>query len=371
MLDGESATDALRRYEREKYAARVEKSVVVRAQVAASLRPNWAASRSVLRGSKIVPIAAAAAVTVLMVELFVAQVAGGLQVAGDNYASGLDPIANAQIATIVAEEEEQAAADLAKAIREGKVVLSDALEFQVHSQTYITKAQAAELVNDIDVLDAAIRRADSTVRVELAVLNLESLIAEIGPEDTPEQRAARQAEADAEAARLAEEAARLAEEAAAAAQVLAEDNYIAVVVAGGWGVDETNRERVLQAAKDFCAKLVNAGGSASGILTAVKSSYSPVVPAAAAALYCPQFIDWVNYAALTFGDGSRAVGSGIAPGTYTTLDGNQRNCYWERSDGQGNIIDNNFITFAPNPVSVTVYSGEGFSTSGCGLWGPG
>ena len=59
----------------------------------------------------------------------------------------------------------------------------------------------------------------------------------------------------------------------------------------------------------------------------------------------------------------------IPAGTYRTARG-VTSCYWERNDGSGNILDNNFITSAFNGVEVTVNDGEGFSTRGCGLWVP-
>lgn len=66
-------------------------------------------------------------------------------------------------------------------------------------------------------------------------------------------------------------------------------------------------------------------------------------------------------------DGHYLVGAEIQAGTYT-IDGKTVDCYWERSDNQGNIIENNFVSVA---ASVTVSIAEtdaGFTSQGCGLW---
>ncbi|WP_138418690.1 PASTA domain-containing protein [Sinomonas gamaensis] len=65
--------------------------------------------------------------------------------------------------------------------------------------------------------------------------------------------------------------------------------------------------------------------------------------------------------------GSYAVGKDMLPGTYSTAPG-VRQCYWSRSNGAGDIIANNFIDYAPNGATVTVYAGEGFTSDRCGVW---
>lgn len=71
-------------------------------------------------------------------------------------------------------------------------------------------------------------------------------------------------------------------------------------------------------------------------------------------------------------DGSYAVGEDIATGTYQVQVPDGANgvheCYWERAGAQGGIIANNFINFAPKGPVVTVYNGEGFISTGCGIW---
>ena len=60
-------------------------------------------------------------------------------------------------------------------------------------------------------------------------------------------------------------------------------------------------------------------------------------------------------------------GTDIAPGTYSTI-GGVGNCYWERNNGAGNTIANDFVVSAHNGLTVTVRLGEGFTTEGCGYW---
>jgi hypothetical protein len=67
------------------------------------------------------------------------------------------------------------------------------------------------------------------------------------------------------------------------------------------------------------------------------------------------------------GDGNKVVGQTMEPGTYKTQPGS-KDCYWSRNTGGGDIIDNGFVGFAPDGVTVTVYPGEGFESERCGTW---
>lgn len=71
--------------------------------------------------------------------------------------------------------------------------------------------------------------------------------------------------------------------------------------------------------------------------------------------------------AIRVGDGNMVVGSSIEPGTYKTKPG-ITDCYWSRTTGGGNIIANDFVGFAPDGVTVTVYPGEGFESERCAPW---
>ncbi|WP_208748645.1 hypothetical protein [Arthrobacter sp. PM3] len=72
-------------------------------------------------------------------------------------------------------------------------------------------------------------------------------------------------------------------------------------------------------------------------------------------------------ALITVGPGAYDVGKFMEPGTYRTKPG-AKDCYWARTTGGGDIIANNFIGYAPDGVTVTVYAGEGFESQRCGYW---
>lgn len=61
------------------------------------------------------------------------------------------------------------------------------------------------------------------------------------------------------------------------------------------------------------------------------------------------------------------VGTTMEPGTWKTKPG-VKDCYWSRSSGSGDIIDNDIIDYAPEGVTVAVQAGEGFKSSRCGTW---
>lgn len=67
-----------------------------------------------------------------------------------------------------------------------------------------------------------------------------------------------------------------------------------------------------------------------------------------------------------FPDGNYEVGVDIAPGTYEALD--VHDCYWERVDGSGRTIDNDFVSGAPRVEVVIRASDAGFNSDGCDRW---
>jgi hypothetical protein len=66
-------------------------------------------------------------------------------------------------------------------------------------------------------------------------------------------------------------------------------------------------------------------------------------------------------------DGTKIVGEDMEAGTWKTKP-KSKDCYWARTTGAGEIIANDFVGFAPDGVTVTVYPGEGFESSNCGVW---
>lgn len=93
--------------------------------------------------------------------------------------------------------------------------------------------------------------------------------------------------------------------------------------------------------------------------------------------YCPEYSPAVVAASTAVTDGNHIVavtaspmgtyGSNIQQGIYRTKL-KTSNCYWERTDGGGGTIANDFVSFAGDGITVTVYIGEGFVTDGCGTW---
>lgn len=93
----------------------------------------------------------------------------------------------------------------------------------------------------------------------------------------------------------------------------------------------------------------------------------PAAAATQAKLDASVVIDTQRTDGVRFGGGIHPVNTEIQPGTYVS-EGNLENCYWEKLDASGNIIDNNFVT---NALRVEVYidaSDFSFSSSGCGEW---
>lgn len=65
--------------------------------------------------------------------------------------------------------------------------------------------------------------------------------------------------------------------------------------------------------------------------------------------------------------GTFLVGSEVKPGIYA-VEGEIENCYWERTDARGEIIDNGFLLGARR-VEVTIRSSDySFHSEGCGEW---
>jgi hypothetical protein len=68
-----------------------------------------------------------------------------------------------------------------------------------------------------------------------------------------------------------------------------------------------------------------------------------------------------------FEDGTYRVGEEIKPGTYA-IEGLINDCYWERNDRNGEIIDN-WVTSSVKRVQVTIRSSDySFHSERCGKW---
>lgn len=58
----------------------------------------------------------------------------------------------------------------------------------------------------------------------------------------------------------------------------------------------------------------------------------------------------------------------IQPGTWTSEQASVSDCYWERSDADGDTIENNFISIAPAITISILPTDAGFTSDGCGSW---
>jgi len=65
--------------------------------------------------------------------------------------------------------------------------------------------------------------------------------------------------------------------------------------------------------------------------------------------------------------GKYLVGKDVQPGTWQSQGDKVENCYWEISDAQGNIIDNNMISVAPQFTIHIPPTAAGFTVDGCGF----
>lgn len=163
-------------------------------------------------------------------------------------------------------------------------------------------------------------------------------------------------------------AAREAEAAAAEAKRFRD----AVIAAGGNPPSSQTDEALVTNNQEWCTRLMNQVPSAPGVVIGELRT-APAERHVAIQFFCPTLQELANQAQFAFADGNHVVGDApgsngaIAAGVYRTF-GAVSDCYWERHTGGGEILDNDFITHAPDGVQVTAYAGEGLSTQGCGLW---
>ena len=61
--------------------------------------------------------------------------------------------------------------------------------------------------------------------------------------------------------------------------------------------------------------------------------------------------------------GKHLVGTEIQPGTWQTVRDRVEDCYWELSDASGNILDNNFVSVAPQFTITIPADAAGFTNN--------
>ena len=134
------------------------------------------------------------------------------------------------------------------------------------------------------------------------------------------------------------------------------------------GVQIKDPEATVERIMGLCAKLDNTWGATYADKPTTPESKAE---AAAALTVCPEaphaavLQEGATVSRIT--DGTKTVGQTMEAGTWKTKPG-VKLCYWSRSSGNGDIIANDIIDFAPDGVTVTVYPGEGFKSDRCGTW---
>ncbi|MBO0898335.1 hypothetical protein [Arthrobacter sunyaminii] len=63
--------------------------------------------------------------------------------------------------------------------------------------------------------------------------------------------------------------------------------------------------------------------------------------------------------------GKYLVGVDVQPGLWQSVGDKVSDCYWEISDAQGNIMENNFISIAPQFTITILDTASGFTVEGC------
>ncbi|WP_104126648.1 hypothetical protein [Cryobacterium sp. Y57] len=234
-----------------------------------------------------------------------------------------------------------AAAKLEADIVDGDALVTSAASFLTESGSYSTVQQALLLQAAIDALSVALVSPTQDV-LAARMQSVRSAVDLIG---TVEQAASRTA---------------------AAALEVTNSDYLAAARAAGKTVrDDVSGVRI---GHEYCDRLKNfADTSHELLIIALLNEFDSPRDDAAITYFCPQFVEAREIAARRIVNGSYAVGVDIPAGTYRTLQGVEQ-CYWERSTGGGDIIDNNFVSFATESLSVTVHDGEGFTASSCGVW---
>jgi hypothetical protein len=137
-----------------------------------------------------------------------------------------------------------------------------------------------------------------------------------------------------------------------------------VDVVASKGVNVTNPSRTVERIMGLCAKLETTYAD----LPTIPERKGEAEAALTVCPHAPHAAALQEVATLSkIIDGNMTVGKTMEPGTWKTKPG-VKDCYWSRSTGGGDIIENDIVDFAPDGVVVTVLPGEGFKSSRCGTW---
>ncbi|AWR21316.1 hypothetical protein AURMO_00707 [Aurantimicrobium photophilum] len=276
----------------------------------------------------------------LLVSAFVAVF---LLIVGLTVKANFDEQARVAAAALLAEEQkvEEAKQDLIRESKTGKELIENAQNRYDESVGWSNDTDRASLLAAVEVAQKALK-SNKYSTISSANAKLLAAFNKVGT----------LAEAQA-AAEKAAEAAR-------------DEQYKALVTANGRpGWAETAGTGRSQCAGIKENKYVNTNDPTALAIHWIENPDRQVYEAVQ--VYCPEYQPAVDIAKTGFKDGTKVIGKNIPAGTYRTVKG-VSDCYWERNNGSGDIIDNNFITAAPNGVEVRVNDGEALVTRGCGVW---
>jgi hypothetical protein len=161
----------------------------------------------------------------------------------------------------------------------------------------------------------------------------------------------------------------------------AQRKFIAAIrKAGEFDADDTEGD-LIQSGKDFCGSdnpdnlYTDYGGNPPNVEgIASNKEQLGALEKNAVRFLCPKYIKTWKQAMGGFDDGEHEVGGkkGIKPGRYRTLDKGLKGCYWERVSKGGQTIANNFVTYSPGHIEVTILPSDGGFSSNekCYFWVP-
>jgi len=275
---------------------------------------------------------------VAVVVLVAAGITTGVVVADANARAEAQAAADAQVEA----ERVQAEQDHADALDDAQTALDSGESRYTESEAYGDAAKREELRAELDALSALLDSSEpATDELKDAATSVDIAILLVG---SKEQREA---------------------ELAAAAETALDDQYetLAASLEGNGMVPPFD-------GREYCEYL-HEYYTPENVYPMLwgDQTESRQIDIAAVRVYCPEFAPKMDMVLSGFYDGDHVVGQTIQPGTYRTAVG-VKDCYWERNNGSGDILDNNFVGAAHNGVTVTVNAGEGFTTNGCGLWIP-
>ena len=251
------------------------------------------------------------------------------------------------VADANARAEEQAAADAAAeaarqegkaehatALREAEAVLLEGWKRYDESEAYGDAEKREELKAELDALEFVLGSMGYTTRqLKDAKTSVDVAMLLVGSEEQRE------------------------EELASAADKALDEKYLALAKPEG-----TNEMYSSTRGRDYCEELKSTT-TPDAVIASRWNSASAIeqINDPAVRVYCTEFARQLDLVLSGFFDGNHVVGQTIKAGTYRTV-GAVSDCYWERNDGTGDILDNNFVTSAHKGVTVTLNAGEGFTS---------